>query len=687
MGYRETTLRKFRDFKAGSIHEAEVFEFWEKELRAPEWVLNTLKLGYMIPFKALPGQYEERNNKTVRENMKIVRGIMAEMIANNIVYVVKEKPHCVNPLGLVTKVQEDGSIRNRLVLDVSRHVNDCIEKPHVRLSHLVKAVEITEQGDYQLVFDLASAYYHIKIEETQQKYLGAAFQNSDGTVVYVQYAHLPFGISSAVHGITKIWKPITRYLSAQGIRNSIYIDDGRIVAESKEEVERQGIVTYNVITQAGWAIEEKKSDQITNASQEKKYLGFLLNSRKMDITATKGKLEKTKLAINETLRRERTPVKHLAGILGQINSLEPSHGMAARIATKSGYAAVAEHTEVFGWKGTVELTEGIVKELEFFLSRLEKGNGAPMKSKLRQIRLEMVIKNPIAKKMNLEFHEKAQEIFISDASEKKVYVYNLENAENTTLEANFTDEQRNWASGARELLGLLFTLRQWKESGQMRKTNMYWITDSENMVTFIQKGSRKAHIQALAFEVAQLTSELEIRIEPVHLLRQDPRIEIADEGSKRQDTDNWSLDVWSFNMIQEKIQHQFDTDLFADCNNRRTDRFFSLYYSEGTSGVDAFAQDWAALGNLWICPPVSRLIDVHRRIKETKSKGVVVFPAWESSSFLPFFMENLEKTTERYQLVCKWRPYIIQNENARNTALFGNTQFEFLALRFDNRLN
>lgn len=90
--------------------------------------------------------------------------------------------------------------------------------------------------------------------------------------------------------------------------------------------------------------------------------------------------------------------------------------------------------------------------------------------------------------------------------------------------------------------------------------------------------------------MAQLAWELNIKIEPIHLLRQDPRNEQADLGSRHQDTDNWSVDPWSFQILEEQMGEPFNTDPFTDCNNKRTENFFLLYYSEGTKGIDAFAQ-------------------------------------------------------------------------------------------------
>ncbi len=56
-------LLEYSKFKPGAIHDVSVYEFWEKELEAPNWILEILRDGYKIPFKEEPGSYYERNNK------------------------------------------------------------------------------------------------------------------------------------------------------------------------------------------------------------------------------------------------------------------------------------------------------------------------------------------------------------------------------------------------------------------------------------------------------------------------------------------------------------------------------------------------------------------------------------------------------------------------------------------------
>jgi hypothetical protein len=50
-----------KEFVPCSFHEKEVREFWRKELKASDWVLNVQE-GYIIPFTKAPNVYEEPNN-------------------------------------------------------------------------------------------------------------------------------------------------------------------------------------------------------------------------------------------------------------------------------------------------------------------------------------------------------------------------------------------------------------------------------------------------------------------------------------------------------------------------------------------------------------------------------------------------------------------------------------------------
>jgi hypothetical protein len=670
-------------FEPGNIHKEEFREYWEKELKASRWVMETLRNGYRIPFGETPTEYEERNNASATKNMTVVKQLVAEMIESNIVRVVKEKPICVSPLGLVTRKTEKG-VKHRLVFDASRWLNEKIIDQHVKLSHLEKALELTEENDYQATFDLKSAFYHIRIVEDQQKFLGAAIINTNGSKTYFVYKHLPFGLKCAVHGITKIMKPVLAKMSEAGIRATIYIDDGRILGQSREEMGEYLQRTYKILKNSGWIIEISKSDKKENISQKKKYLGFEIDSVKMQVKATDDKIRSTKKAIGDVLGQAEVEVKDLAKVLGKIVSLRPSHGPLARISSRSGSIDVDVHVNNNSkkWEGKLRISQPTKQELLFFMMNCANKNGFPIQNAMRAIRVEKLFKNAIVKQNSWPtFGQSHTNIVISDASETRAAIIELEEDEGKDEELvfQFSEEERKLSSGHRELLSVKKALFHWRNQERMKARRIYWATDSTNVVSFLAKGSSRPHIQADLFEIVGKLLELNSEIIPIHLSREDERIRRADELSKKEDSDDWSIDAKHFNELREEFKLEYD--IFASDSNRRLEKYFTEFYSEKSFGTNALAQRWPK--RCWMCPPVHLLPTIAKEIRRrTGCEGILTVPMWPTSSFYCLFFDKHENAKEPFKIVRKIKPYIYQNQGAKG-ALCGKVDFKIAILYFD----
>ena len=375
-------------FRPGSIHEVSCFSYWRDTLKASDWVLKTLQNGYSIPFTTLPECYEEPNNASAVAKLPVVRAIVDQMINDGIVKRVFKKPKCVSPLGLVSKVVADGSTKHRLVFDASRWLNLLIPEQKVTLSHLDKALQITEPGDWQAIFDLKSAFYQIRICEEQWDFLGAAVPSENGQMEYFVYKHLPFGLRCAVHAITKLWKPVIGYLQNHGVRLTIYIDDGRLLANSKTLLDVHLTRTYEAIQAASWQLEHSKSDGIGEGKQCANYLGFLINTGSMCVSADPYMLQSTIVLAQALLDRHMVPVIDLAKLMGKIVSLTPSHGYLARICTRTGYLVIAGHVDKYGWSGAVALPTDGRSEISFFCNSAISANGSLIQNALTSVRIE-----------------------------------------------------------------------------------------------------------------------------------------------------------------------------------------------------------------------------------------------------------------------------------------------------------
>ncbi len=668
-------------FVPGNIHDLKFRRFWEKELNASGWVMEVLKNGYDIPFMTPPGEYEEDNNASARTNMCVVRSIVASMILDGTVEVVTTKPRCVSPLGLISKVLPDGTFKHRLVFDASRWVNKFIMDQHVTLSHLQKALDITEKGDWQVVFDLKSAFYHVQIRPHQRQFLGAALVNTDGSRTYFVYKHLPFGLKCAVHAITKIWKPMVAMLQKSGIRMSIYIDDGRILAGSAAEAEDHRLRTYEALAQAGWCLEPTKSDGCMAAGQLKTYLGFNIDTNEMKVTAGPKKLADVELLGQEVLNNLEVCVFKLSKLLGKIVALQPSHGLITRVATRSGYLDLAGHVDSIGWKGQVRLGVPARRELQFFMDNIGIANGSLIQSEMASLRVESICAGALASKplVNTFGTGIGFDRVVSDASSFKAAVIDLDSPARQVLEFPFSAAEKDMSSGFRELLAVERTLEHWRSLGTVADRKIYWITDSSNVVAFLSKGSSRTQIQAKVFNIVSILSELRSHIVPIHLYREDERIVEADLCSKTSDSDDWSIDWANFEILRKS--HNLRTDAFADNVNTRLPRFFSKFYVPNTSGVDAFAQVWSA--GMWMCPPVSLLMAIASEIRKRKCEGILVMPDWPTSVFYSCFFKN-GTVRPPFCLVKRFKPFIYQNQNAKGP-LKGKITFEMIALHFENK--
>jgi hypothetical protein len=273
------------------------------------------------------------------------------------------------------------------------------------------------------------------------------------------------------------------------------------------------------------------------------------------------------------------------------------------------------------------------------------------------------------------------EVWCGDASAVAVCAYSITSSQPFFFTAALSDFEAKQSSGYRELMTLkhaMSFLAEQRTEVHQQKT-IYWMTDSENLVAFLTKGSMKTQIQTEILGVLRQAKRLNLSIVPIHLRREDPRIQIADAGSKSLDTDNWSLSGSDFAHLA-RTYGPFSVDLFADEKNAKVQKFYSEFYSPDSAGVDALAQDWTG-ENCWICPPVRLIIKVIRKIKQHDCSGILIVPDWKTGKFWPFLFDAGGNTLFPFKNAVRFQPFILQNANAPST-LKGRPKFDMLALQF-----
>ena len=123
--------------------------------------------------------------------------------------------------------------------------------------------------------------------------------------------------------------------------------------------------------------------------------------------------------------------------------------------------------------------------------------------------------------------------------------------------------------------------------------------------------------------------------------RSDPNLQLADDGSKKNSTDEWTLDETSFKTVLEKFQVTPDLDTFASYENKKCDRFYAKIPELGCEAVDFFLQTLYSDIVYWVCPPVCHIIRAWRTITKQKDLTVIfVVPYWRSHTFYAEFLDQ-----------------------------------------------
>jgi hypothetical protein len=172
----------------------------EAEVDEAVWLLKVRgrPVGHIhdrpVEWEEIPESYEEPDNKSAKEHYAFVREEVKRLVEAGQVVEWPCRPRCTNLLTVATKVRDDGSIKKRLVLDLSRCVNLTLASDDFRMVTLQDAINATQEGSFQLVFDLKSAFHHIRLHPSCYELMGFKVDREDGQVVYYCFVVLVFGL-------------------------------------------------------------------------------------------------------------------------------------------------------------------------------------------------------------------------------------------------------------------------------------------------------------------------------------------------------------------------------------------------------------------------------------------------------------------------------------------------------------
>jgi hypothetical protein len=91
----------------------------------------------------------------------------------------------------------------------------------------------------------------------------------EGVDKFYHYVVLVFGLGPAGQALNRIMRTILSFLSLAGVHSTMYLDDGRTQAGSKEKADEDYKLTLDTFLKAGFTIAEDKLHKVGSAAQVK----------------------------------------------------------------------------------------------------------------------------------------------------------------------------------------------------------------------------------------------------------------------------------------------------------------------------------------------------------------------------------------------------------------------------------
>jgi hypothetical protein len=236
-----------------------------------------------------------------------------------------------------------------------------VEDDRYRMTTLQDAINSTRKGDFQVVFDLKSAFHHVRLHADSYALMGFKVVDKGGITRYYCYVVLVFGFKIAAQVLGRVLKPVISFLIQNGIPVTLYIDDGLLVGPSKDRFMMRYRFALDVYNKAGLLINFEKSTVPEDASTKVIFLGVFIDTVGMCVHASFQKVKVLREAIAAMLRIYGSiPVWKLASLVGKLVALEVAFGPSILVGTRIVSIQVSEASDQFGWeKGFVVLSSDL----------------------------------------------------------------------------------------------------------------------------------------------------------------------------------------------------------------------------------------------------------------------------------------------------------------------------------------
>jgi hypothetical protein len=467
-------------------------------------------------------------------------------------------------------------------------------------------------------------------------YYGFSYKMADNEPAkYFVWKSLPYGYTRAPYITKELMRPLIAKWRKLGGRVVVFYDDGMSVHKHKNTLTAIAVQMQCDLLNAGLIPGIEKCTWQPADSID--WNGLHFDFQKHELSILPKRISKTKTLIENLLSKFLDfTYREVAKMVGTINSMASVFEGKTQIFTRNLQTFVnIRHANNSKWDEPVNaefsgLYTSMYKELLYWKSNINHQNSRPfvqlpkwigwtdasdyacggMIVALKHVRNSI----PITADNLLLNHQNAYINLLKRTRSltgnwpwhgvshtvRGDYDLDMDNVDETVIcFKSFTPYESAKDSNERELIGIELIVKCMTE--KLERTVITLHTDNMNAAVICTKGSTKPRLNKYAVAIAKLAQSKSVKINVIWI----PRIlnYVADYISVLMDFMDYSIKQCHFDSICSGFGIRLDIDLFASDYNKKCEKFFSLTYSPGTVGVDAFNYDWSQYGIGWVFVP------------------------------------------------------------------------------------
>lgn len=574
---------------------------WEK-FTDNKWVLDMAK-GLPIELSQIPtqlaipdsAQTEPLRDKALKDQIDLMlqQGIVETTFPSERAYVSH----------MFLKEKADGSYRP--ILNLS-NLNEYTPYKHFKMDHINVVMDTLPQGSYMASLDISQAYHSISVKERDRDFLQFQFHGQR-----YRFTCLPNGYSPGPRVFTRIMKTLFTHIRVKhGVNLLFYIDDTIIYGKTEREVQQGVQVTLEILQQAGFTVNTKKS--VMNPSTKLEYLGFLIDSVKQTLTIPPKKLDGIQESIKDMLSNSRVPIRKFAGLVGRLAATAPANDK-AKVLIKTLQVAMIMALAIH--KGCYDKPIYLKPKVKRSLEEWQRTLGTASKV-YREILPDLTV--------------------YTDASTTGWGCHQWES--NLHYGEEWCIDLKRLHINILELEAVLLALKHLKR--RVKGKHIHLFIDNTTAISCLKKGGstasrscnevterlyRWAWAQGTTFQMTYCPTEQNIH---------------ADKASRQFATSaEWTLNQATAKALFKKWGKPH-IDLFASAHNYQCKHYVSLHADNKAWGTNAFTLNWSNL-HVLIFPPFSLIGRVINKVNRDRPVGILIVPDWPSQPWYPS-LRNLQ---------------------------------------------